>query len=153
MGNNWKEMLAKCFEDNQILVSSIHEVREAFDNFCEFIAEPGFAHLKEEMNVYNIGAKIQKTKESSISFLTNFAKSSICQFQYTIYLPKNSIQLKLKSKVGGRKNKKGMVEMNEYPFMEGLAPSDLMEITQEDFIIDVIYHYRNFIFSSTVSVE
>ncbi|MFC2167320.1 hypothetical protein ACFLQZ_05085 [Acidobacteriota bacterium] len=153
MGNNWKEMLAKCFEDNQILASSIQEARENFDNFCEFIAEPSFVQLKEELELHKVGAKIQSVKGSSISFQTNFARSSISQFQYTVYLPKNSIHLKLKSRLGGRKNKKGIVEMKEGPFMEGSEPSAVMGISQEDFIHEVIRHYRNFLFNSTVSSE
>jgi len=153
MGNNWKETLAKCFEDKQILVSSIHEAREKFDNFCEFIAESGFEQLKEELDFYKVGAKIQSIKGHSISFQTNFVKSSINQFQYTVYLPKNSIQLKLKARAGGRKNKKGIVEVNECPFMEGIAPSAVMDVSQEDFIHEVIRHYRNFLFTSTVSTE
>ena len=153
MGKNWKEELAKCFEDNQILISSIRETREKFESFCEFIAEPAFEQLKEELDVYKIGAKIHKIKGQLISFQTNFAKSSINQFQYTVFLPKNSIKLALRADIGGRKSKKGMVEMNEYPFMEGMAPSSVMDIAQEDFIHEVIRHFRNFIFSSTVSAE
>ena len=153
MGNNWKEMLAKCFEDNQILISSIQEAREKFDDFCEFVAEPSFEQLKEELEFHKVGAKIQCVKGDSISFQTNFARSSISQFQYTVYLPKNSILLELKSRVGGRKNKKGIVEMKECPFMESASPSGVMETSQEDFIHDVICHYRNFLFNSTVSSE
>ena len=153
MGNNWKEVLAKCFEDNQILTSSIHEAREKFDNFCEIIAEPGFEQLKEELDSYKVNTKIQSIKGFSISFQTNFVKSSINQFQYTVYLPKNSIQLTLKSKVGGRKTKKGIVEVKECPFMEEAAPSTVMDISQEEFIHEVIRHYRNFLFTSTTSTE
>lgn len=153
MGNNWKEKLAKCFEGNQILVSSIHEAREKFDNFCEFIAEPSFALLKEELDFHKVGAKIRRVRGYSISFQANFVKSSISQFQYTVYLPKNSIRLDLKSRVGGRKNKKGIVEMNECPFMKETAPSAVMEVSQEDFIHDVIRYYQNFLFNSTVSPE
>lgn len=153
MGNNWKEMLAKCFEDNQILISSIGETRDKFDNFCEFIAEPSFAQLKEELNIHKVGAKIQIVRGDSISFQANFVRSSICQFQYTVYLPKNSIHLVLKSRVGGRKDKKGIVELTESLFMEGDAPSAVMEVSQEDFIHDVIRHYRNFLFNSTVHTE
>jgi hypothetical protein len=153
MGINWKKKLAKCFEDHQILISSIHESREKFDNFCEFIAEPALENLKEELLLYKVGSKIQNIKGLSISFQTNFVKSSISQFHYMVYLPKNSIQLVLYSRVGGRKNKKGGVEMNEEHFMDGIVPSAVMDITQEDFIYEVIQHYRNFLFTSTVSSE
>ncbi len=153
MEENWKETLAKCFEDIQILVASINETREKFDYFCEFIAEPALENLKEELASYKVGAKIQSIKGNSISFQTNFVKSSVSQFQYKVYLPKNSIQLNLNSRVGGRKNKKGLIEEQECPFMDGLAPSSVMDISQEDFIHEVIRHYRNFLFTSTVSAE
>ncbi len=153
MEKNWKETLAKCFEDIQILVTSIYETREKFDNFCEFIAEPALENLKEELDLYKVGAKIQNIKGHSISFRTNFVKSSINQFQYTVYLPKNSIQLELNSRVGGRKNKKGLMEEQECPFMEGIPPPSVMDISQEDFILELIRHYRNFLFTSTVSAD
>jgi hypothetical protein len=153
MGKNWKETLAKCFEDIQILVAGIYETREKFDNFCEFIAEPSLGNLKEELDLYKVGAKIQSIKGHSISFRTNFVKSSISQFQYTVYLPKNSIQLELNSRVGGRKNKKSLMEEQECPFMDGLTSSSVMELSQEDFILEVIRHYRNFLFTSTVNAD
>jgi len=153
MGKNWKETLAKCFEDIQILVASIYETREKFDNFCEFIALPSLGNLKEELDLYKVGAKIQSIKGYSISFQTNFVKSSISQFQYTVYLPKNSIQLELNSRVGGRKNKKDIMEEQECPFMAGISPLSVMDTSQEDFIQEVIRQYRNFLFTSTVSAE
>ncbi len=151
MEKNWKEILAKCFEDIQILVTSIYETREKFENFCEYIAEPALENLKEELESYKVGAKIQSVKGHSLSFQTNFVKSSISQFQYKVYLPKNSIQLNLNFRVGGRKNKKDLMEEQEYPFMGGIAPLAVMDISKEDFILEVIRHYRNFLFTSTVS--
>ncbi len=151
MEKNWKETLAKCFEDIQILVASIYETREKFDNFCEFIAEPALENLKEELESYKVGAKIQRIKGHSLSFQTNFVKSSISQFQYKVYLPKNSIQLNLNSRVGGRKNKKDLMEEQECPFMDGIAPLAVMDFSKEDFILEVIRKYRDFLFTSTVS--
>ncbi len=151
MEKNWKETLAKCFEDIQILVTSIYETREKFDNFCEFIAEPALENLKEELASYKVGSKIQKIKGYSLSFQTNFVKSSICQFQYKVYLPKNSIQLNLNSRIGGRKNKKGSMEEQECSFMDGISPLAVMDFSKEDFILEVIRQYRNFLFTATVS--
>lgn len=151
MEKNWKETLAKCFEDIQILVTSIYETREKFENFCEYIAEPALENLKEELESYKVGAKIQSVKGHSLSFQTNFVKSSISQFQYKVYLPKNSIQLNLNSRVGGRKNKKDLMEEQECPFMDGIAPLAVMDFSKEDFILEVIRKYRDFLFTSTVS--
>jgi len=153
MGNDWKGALAKCFEDNRILETSIVEVREQFEHFCEYVAQPALEQLKQELDEYKVSAKIHTARGASIEMLANFVKSSICQFQYTLYLPKNSLRLEIKAKVGARKNKKGIVETEEYPFFEGLSPEALLALNQEDFLLDVVRHYRNVLFSSTVNSE
>lgn len=148
MGKDWREELAKCFEDVHILSASIKEAQDHFDSFCELIVSPAFKALKEELALHKVGAKIHKIKGKSITLQMNFIKSSICQFQYKIVLPKNSVQLGLKVFVSGRKNKKALLEDNEFPFLGGIAPSAVMNLPQEDLIRDVIEFYRNFIFTS-----
>lgn len=153
MGKDWREELARCFEDIRILDSSKQEARDNFDYFCKFTAAPAFVSLKEELDQYRPGAKTLRSKGQSITFQINFVKSNICQFQYTVLLPKNSIQLELITRVVGRKNKRALLEGKEFSFMRGIAPSAVMGISQEDFIRDVIEHYRNFLFASVTSAE
>jgi hypothetical protein len=153
MGKDWREDLAKCFEDTHILEAGKKEARDRFDSFCEIIADPAFDTLKEELVLYKVRSQIQKVKGQSITLKLNFTKSSICQFQYSIFLPKNSVQLDLKLRVGGRKNKKALLEENEFPFMSGIAPSAVLDIPKEDLIGDVIERYRNFLFTSITCAE
>ena len=153
MGKDWREELAKCFEDVRILESSKDETRENFKSFCEIIAVPAFESLKEELNVYKMSTKIQRVKGQSITFQINFAKSSICQFQYAVCLPKNSVQLELKLRTGGRKNKKDLLKTSEFLFMGGVLSPTIMDLSQEDLIRNVIEHYKNFLFASITGAE
>jgi hypothetical protein len=153
MGKDWRQDLAKCFEDIRILESSQKEAKENFGSFCEFIAVPAFESLKAELEEFKVGAKILRVKGLSITLQLSFIKSSICQFQYSIFLPKNSVQLGLMSRTGGRRNKKALLEERQSPFMGGVAPARVMELTQEGLIGDVIDHYQNFLYTSITQPE
>ena len=43
-----------------------------FDQFCEFIAEPAYESLKEELKQYNIKSGFNKEKGKSINFQIDF---------------------------------------------------------------------------------
>ena len=43
------------------------------------------------------------------------------------------------------------MEEQEYPFMDGIAPLAVMDFSKEDFILEVIRKYRDFLLTSTVS--
>ncbi|TET22461.1 MAG: hypothetical protein E3J76_04755 [Candidatus Aminicenantes bacterium] len=144
MGNEWKENLASFFEGLRILEISKKETIENFDQFCEFIVEPGFESLDEELKQFGIKSKSSKSKGKSITFQINFTKSRIDNFQYIIFLPKNSLELKLKLRIRGRKRKKSLMEEKEEPFMENVEPLDILKLKKEDIILDVIEYYRRF---------
>jgi len=57
MGNDWKENLASFFEGISILEISKKETIENFNQFCEFIVEPGFESLDEELKQFGIKSK------------------------------------------------------------------------------------------------
>jgi len=46
---DWKEALAKCFEELRVIEECKGETPENFKQFCEFIAEPAFESLAEEL--------------------------------------------------------------------------------------------------------
>jgi len=151
MGSDWKDDLRSLFDDFTIVETSKKETLEDFDQFCEFIAEPAFESLAEALKEFKIKAKSQRTKGKSITFQTNFRGMRIDNFQYAIILPKNSIELRLKLQIRGRKNSKSVMEKKEAPFMESVSPQGLLKLKKEDIIQDVIGHYRNFIFASLTS--
>lgn len=151
MGSDWKVDLRSLFEDFTIVETSKKETREDFDQFCEFIAEPAFESLADALKEFKIKSKSQRTKGKSITFQTNFPGMRIDNFQYAIILPKNSIELRLKLQIKGRKNSRSVMEKKEEPFMESVSPQGLLKLKKEDIIQDVIGHYRNFALTALTS--
>jgi len=148
MEKNWKEDLSNLFEDLVILSESKQDTLEKFEQFCEFVVEPAFESLKQELKQHKISSKFMKAKGESIAFQINFPKSRVDNFHYIISLPKNSVELKLKLKLQGRKNKKGLLKEREELFMDNLRASDILNLQQEQIIKDIIAYYRSFIFEA-----
>lgn len=151
MGSDWKDDLRSFFEEFTIVETSKKETLEDFDQFCEFIAEPAFESLAEALKEFKIKGKILRTKGKSIAFQTNFPGLRIDNFQYIIFLPKNSLELRLKLQIRGRKNSRSVMEKKEEPFMESVSPRGVLKLKKEDIIQDVIGHYRNFVLTALAS--
>ena len=142
--NGWKKSLSNFLEDLRIIEECKGETPENFNQFCEFIAEPSFESLSEELRKYGIKSKYRIKKRKWISLEVKFPKSRIDNFHYIIILPKNSIELKLKLRVRGRRTKRSLIEEKEDFFMKDVLPSEILKLPKEDLILDVIKHYRNF---------
>jgi hypothetical protein len=153
MGSDWKEDLTNFFEEFSIIETSKKEALEDFDQFCEFIVEPAFESLTEALKELGIKSKSKRTKGKSISFQINFPGSRIDNFQYIICLPKNSLEMRLKLRIRGRKNKKSVMGEKEESFMEAVNPVGVLKLKKEDIIQDVIQHYRNYILEALTSSE
>lgn len=154
MGNeNWKTDLRTCFENIRVLERCKKEARNHFGQFCEFIAEPAFEALVEELKEYEIRARFRKSKQDAISFQADFANSRVDNFDYTVLLPKNSVELKLILRIRGRKARKGALEEKEEPFMPQFSPADILKVTKEELLQDVIERYKDFNFEALVSPE
>lgn len=151
--SDWKDNLATLLEDTKVIEKSKKETLENFDQFCEFIAEPAFESLMDELKKYRIKAKFKRAKRKHIDFQINFQGSRVDHFHYIIHLPENSIELKLKLQIKGRKNKNGRLASQEEHFMERIKPSELLKLAKEDIIQDVIEHYKNFIYGSVAPLE
>ena len=149
----WKKDLSSFFEDVEVIAQCQQEALNDFDQFCEFIVEPAFESLAEELKKYKIKSRIKRTKNKTITFQINFPSSSIDNLSYVIYLPKNSVELKLKLRLKGRKNKNSLPETKEEPFMAQFKPSELLKLPKEEIIQDVIEHYKNFIYQTLVKLE
>lgn len=153
MTKNWKENLASFFEGFRIIERSKEETLKNFNQFCEFVVEPAFENIQEELKNYRISSKIKRSPGRSITFQVHFPKSRIENFIYIIRFPRNSIELQLKLIIRGRRNKKSSLEENELPFMPDVVPTEVMKIKIEDLIQDVIEKYRNFCFESATLSE
>lgn len=146
--SDWKEDLADFFGDLQIIEKCKKQALDDFEQLCEFIAEPAFENLMEELKEQNIKSRIKKNRRKSIVFQINFSGSRLDHFHYKIFLPKNSVELKLRLEIKGRKNRESQLEKKEMSFMEGVQPSDLLRMPVEDIVRDVIDRYKTFVYET-----
>lgn len=151
MTDNWKEKLASYFEEFRIIQSSILETRDNFYQFCEFVAEPAFEALSEELEEYDIKTRLKRVKGRSIAIQVCFAASKIDNFIYIISLPKKSIELKLKLTIRGRNGKKSPFREKDELFMEDIAYCDILNLDKNKLIQDIIKHYHEFNFEALIS--
>jgi len=149
----WRDDLRKYFEDVQIIEKAKVETRESFEQFCEFIAEPAFDSLEEEMKEYGIKVRFRKEKGRAFTFDISFPESRIDNFHYKIALPKNSIELKLGLVLKGRKARSAPFEEMRDEFMKGVAPSAVMKLAKEDLIRDIIERYKFFNLAALTSTD
>jgi len=148
MAGDWKAKLTSYFEEYRIIQTSIMETLDNFNHFCEFVVEPAFEALSEELQQFRIKTKLIKVKGRSIAIQINYANSRIDNFRYIISLPKKSFELKLWLKIKGRKDMKSPCQEKVEPFMKDVKFSDILNLDQNDLILDIIEHYRNFNFDA-----
>jgi len=128
MGKDWIVELANFFEELRILKVSKQEALKSFSQFCEFVVEPAFENLEDELAQYGIKSKIIKIKNKSIAFQINFRKSKIGHFKY-------------------------IIEEKEVRFMKEIDPNHILDLDKEEVIQDVIKKYRDFIYESEAVME
>lgn len=150
---DWKESLRACFDNMAILERCKAETAENFRQFCEFIAEPAFEALAEEMKLYEVKAKFGTSKGNIAWFQCNFPKSRADHFHYVITLPRNSVELRLRLHIRGRKTPRSPLLEEEKPFFEGTSPARVMKISKEELIDDIIENYRNFVLKALTSPD
>jgi hypothetical protein len=154
MGNkDWKTELKNHFENVRILAKCQAETLLHFDQFCEFIVEPAFETLAEEIASYGVKLRFQKTKGRDIRLSLTFPGSKDEQFQYKIVMPKNSVELRLGLVTKGRKTLKADFKTKDEDFMPGLSSAQVLKLAKEDVILDVLEHYRNFSYEALTSPE
>lgn len=153
MESDWKKNLMGFFEEYSIIETSKKETIDDFAQFCEFIVEPAFETLSEALKEFGITSKSRRTKGKSVSLQISFPGSRLDNFHYIICLPKNSLELKLKLKIRGRKNNRSVIEEKEHPFMENVNPVNILKLKKEDVIQDIIRCYRKFILEAITNSQ
>jgi len=151
--DDWKDRLRIFFESIDVLERCKVETRENFKQFCEFIAEPAFEALAEEMKEYKIKCKFwtQKGKSAGIQF--DFPSSGVDSFHYIISLPKNSVQMRLRLQIKGRKSPKAPLEESEEVFMEKVAADRMIKIDKEELLNDIVERFRNYTYEALTSAK
>jgi len=154
MGNkDWKMELKNHFENVRILAKCQAETIVHFDQLCEFIVEPAFEMLAEEIASYGVKPRVQRTKGRDMHLSLSFPGGKDEQFQYIIVLPKNSIELRLGLVTKGRKSLKTDFKTCDEEFMPGLSSAEVLKLPKEDLILDVLEHYRNFSYEALTSPD
>ncbi|MBP1768321.1 MAG: hypothetical protein H6P98_2436 [Candidatus Aminicenantes bacterium] len=151
--DDWKDRLRIFFESIDVLELCKHDTRENFKQFCEFIAEPAFEALAEEMKTYKIKSKFWTRKGSSTGIQFEFVSGGVDSFHYVIVLPRNSVQLKLRLQLKGRKSPNAALEESEEAFMEKVPPDRVLKISKEDLLSDIVERFRNYTYAVMTSAK
>lgn len=152
MGNDdWKTEVRNHFENIRILEKSQGEAVVHFEQFCEFVVEPAFESLAEELLQYGVRARHQRANSREIRLTINFPGKKIDQYQYRICLPKNAVETRLILTTKGRKSPASEYDVKEEGFMPSLGPAEVVQVTKEDIILDVLEHYKNYAYEALTS--
>ncbi|HEK85248.1 MAG: hypothetical protein ACPLZD_05040 [Candidatus Saccharicenans sp.] len=149
----WKKELNRYFEDLRIIEKCQQEAREHFDQFCEFIVEPALETLEDELKARGIKIKYFREKNKFIHLQINFPNSKVDNFHYRIILPSNSLDLKLILQTKGRKNKKSPLVSKEKPFRPEIKPEEVLKLSKDDIIIDIIKELKEFNYAARTSPD
>jgi len=150
---DWKEDLKGCFLDAKVLEKCREEAVEHFDQFCEYVAEAAFEALAEEFAGYQVKTRSWKVQGKSIHLEIRFPRSRVDQFHYILWMPKNSVELRLKLTVKWRRTPLGTLEEKTVPFIEKSSPSDILKIDKDALAQDVIARYRKYVYETAVTPE
>jgi hypothetical protein len=141
---NWQEELRRAFDELTRIEKRKKETLADLGHFYEFIAEPAFESLVQELRSYKIRARYGQTKGRSILFVMNFPGSRIDSFHYSLVLPRNSVELKLGLRLKGRRSPRALLEEREVAFLEAVPPAEVLKMSKETLILDIIHRYEDF---------
>jgi len=150
---DWKKELANHFENVRVIELCQAETVGQFDQFCEFIAEPAFEGLTEELNQYRIKSELVKAKGRSIRFVICFPGLKEEQFHYRIALPKNAVELRLKIQIKARRTPKAEYQTTDEDFMPGLFPFKVLRMDKDEVVADVVKHYTGFCYTALTAPD
>ncbi|MGB7297018.1 MAG: hypothetical protein WBC70_15645 [Candidatus Aminicenantales bacterium] len=150
---DWKDRLRMLIDSVSVLERCQRETRENFKQFCEFIAETAFESLAEEMKEHKIKAKFWTESGKSTGIRLDFPSSRVPAFHYIVSLPPNSVQMKLRLQVKGPASTDGPSQDIEKVFMESLPPDRILKVGKEDFLEDIIEHFKNYVYTALTSAK
>jgi hypothetical protein len=145
--------LRKRFEAFRLIEKAKADTLESFSQFCEFIAEPAVEGLREEMKEYGVRVRFSEEKGAAVELELSFPGSKKDNFHYRIFLPRNAFELKLGLVIKGRKTKSSALEEESLEFMKGRTSAEIMKISKEDLIRDVLERYGNFVLTALTSPD
>jgi hypothetical protein len=150
---DWKKELANHFENVRVIELCQAETVGQFNQFCEFIAEPAFESLADELAQYRIKSEQVKSKDRSIRFVIYFPTLKEEQFHYRISLPKNAVELRLKIQIKARPTPKAEYQATDEDFMPGLFPFKVLRMDKNEVVADVVRHYCHFCYTALTAPD
>jgi hypothetical protein len=100
-----------------------------------------------------VKAKYQRIGNHEIRLAINFPGKKIEQYQYRIVLPKNAVEARMILTTKARKKPASEYQVKEEGFMPSLGPEEVLKISKEDVILDVLEHYKNFAYEALTSPD
>ncbi len=149
--DNWPEKLKSAFDELAAIDQRKKQTLTDFAHFYEFIAEPAFEVLADELRKHKVKARFSRVRGRSAQFIMNFPGSRIDSFHYELILPKNSVDLQLTVRIRGRKSLTSPLDEKEAPFLEALSPAEVLKTTKEALIQDIIARYRSYMIEARTS--
>jgi hypothetical protein len=150
---DWRSDLTGCFEDLKVVQRCRAEALEQFSQFCEFVAEPAFEVLAEEFLQYKVKSRFWKAEGKSIHFEVRFPRSQTDHFHYILWMPKNSVELKLKLTIKSRKTPQSELEERTVPFIEKVPPNEILGLDRDALAQDVVARYKKCLYESAAATE
>jgi hypothetical protein len=150
---DWQDDLTTCFEDLKVVARCREEALEHFERFCDYVVEPAFEALVEEFQTYQVKARFWKVRGRSIHLDVRFPKSSVDQFHYILWMPRNAVELRLKLTVKFRKSKQGPLEEKTIPFIENVPPAEILKLDQDALAQDVVARYKKSLYEAAAATD
>jgi hypothetical protein len=150
---NWKDDLKAVFDDLRVIEKCRAEALERFVEFCDYVAEPAFEALEGEFLQFRVKSKYRTVRGVSIHLQVRFPASRVDQFHYVLWMPRNSVELKLKLTIRGRRSPAGPLEEKTMPFIVKSTAKEILKIEIDSLAQDVIARYRKFLFEGVLGSD
>jgi len=150
---NWKDDLKACFDDLRVIATCRAEALERFVEFCDYVVEPAFEALEGEFLRFQVKSKYRTVPGASTHLGVRFPRSRVDQFHYILWMPKNSVELKLKITIQGRRSPAGPLEEKTMPFIVKSTAKEILKIEIDALAQDVIARYRKFLFEGVLGSD
>jgi hypothetical protein len=150
---DWRSDLTTCFDDLKVVERCREEALEHFAQFCEFIAEPAFEALAGEFLKFKLKSRFWKVEGKSVHFEVRFPRSPGDQFQYILWMPKNSVELKLRLTVKSRRTPEGEFKERTIPFIQHVPPKEILGLDRDALAHDVVARYKKFVYETAALAE
>jgi hypothetical protein len=150
---NWKDDLKAVFDDLRVIEKCRAEALERFVEFCAYVAEPAFKALEGEFLHFRVKSKYRTHPGASVHLMVLFPGSRIDQFHYILWMPKNSVELKLKLTIQGRRSTAGPLEEKTMPFIVKSTAKEILQIDIDALAQDIVARYRKFLFEGVLDSD